>query len=203
MSEELEDDLDTQERQAIDLLAKEAMPPPFLEEQIVEALKTVHLIRSPRLALRFGSRRIGIAVTASLALFVLGAVAGSWWTSGSSPRPDLPEFMLVLRSSSQDANASSSDEVRQSVAEYSAWAGEIRKTGLLLGGEKLKGEARLLSVSEGRTLVSESSASPADSVIEGYFLIQATDYQQAVSIASGCPHLKYGGTVEVRQIDRF
>lgn len=203
MSKELEDDLDTEERRALDLLVKETMPPPFLEERIVQALKTANLIRSPRSGRRFSYPQIGIAVAASLALFVLGAVVGTRWASGSSKRPDLPEFMLVLRGSAKESQARSSDEIRKSVAEYSAWAGEIRKTGMLLGGEKLKDEARLLSVSDGRASVSENPAPSADSVVEGYFLIQATDYQQAVTIAAGCPHLKYGGIVEVRQIDRF
>lgn len=203
MSKEFEDDLNTEERQAFDRLTKETMPPSFLEERIVEALKTADLIRSPRRGRRLTYPQIGIAVAASLVLFVLGTIVGSRLGSGSSQKPGMPEFMLLLRASAQESETRSSDEVRKRVAEYTAWAGEIRKTGLLLGAEKLKAETRLLALADGRTSVSESSAGPAESVIAGYFLIQAADYQHAITIASGCPHLKYGGTVEIRQIDRF
>lgn len=203
MSKEFEDHLDAKERQAFDRLAKEETPPSFLEERIVEALKESNLIRSPGRGRRLSYPQIGIGLAASFALFVLGVTAHVWWVSGSSLNKGMPEFMLVLRASAQESQPGTSEEVRRTVEEYTAWAGEVRKTGLLVGGEKLKDEARLITVAEGRTLVSEDSPGPKDSQIEGYFLIQATDYQHAVAIAAGCPHLKYGGTVEIRQIDRF
>jgi hypothetical protein len=203
MSKEFEEDLTTQERQAFDQLTKEEPPPSSLEERIVEALKESNLIRSPSRGWRLTYPQFGIAVAASLAFFVLGTIAGARWVSGYAQEPGMPEFVLLLRAAAQESQATSSDEVRKRVAEYSAWAGEVRKTGLLLGGEKLKAETRLLSVADGRTSVSESSSGPTESMIAGYFLIQATDYQHAVSIASGCPHLKYGGIVEIRQIERF
>jgi hypothetical protein len=36
--------------------------------------------------------------------------------------------------------------------------------------------------------------------VVGYFLIRATSGEEAVRIARLCPHLNYGGTVEVRAI---
>jgi hypothetical protein len=45
------------------------------------------------------------------------------------------------------------------------------------------------------------AADARENAIGGYFLIRARDYQQAVSIAENCPHLRYGGTIEIRQID--
>jgi hypothetical protein len=203
MSKESDDNLSTQERQAFDLLTKEKIPPSFLEERIVEALKQSNLIRSPRRIGRFSYLQIGIALTASLALFVLGSLVGARWVSGPSPRAGMPEFMLVLRSSAQESQAMSSEEVRKIVEEYTEWAREMRKTGLLVSGEKLKDEARLISRVDGRTSVLQPSPSPTESLMEGYFLIRAADYQHAVAIAAGCPHLNYGGTVEIRQIDRF
>ena len=179
------------------------MPPSFLEERIVEALKESNLIRSPGRGWRLSYPQIGIGLAASLALFVLGAIAGVWWVSGSSQKAGMPEFMLVLRASERESQARTSEEVRKTVEEYTVWAGEVRKTGLLVGGEKLKDEARLITMADGRTLVSENSTGPKDGLIQGYFLIQAADYQHAVAIAAGCPHLKYGGTVEIRQIDRL
>jgi hypothetical protein len=35
----------------------------------------------------------------------------------------------------------------------------------------------------------------------GYYAIRAASYEDAVEIARGCPHLDYGGTIEVRAID--
>ncbi len=108
--------------------------------------------------------------------------------------------LAVLRSAPRELSATSSDEVMKRVKEYSHWASEMRKKGMMVGGEKLKDEARDLTVTDGRVSVIESL--PDDS-IAGYFLIQAQDFRQATAIAQDCPHLRYGGTIEVRQIERF
>ena len=107
--------------------------------------------------------------------------------------------MLVLRESSQNLSAQSDEGLR--VKEYSAWAQKIRREGLLVDGEKLKDEARFLNVIAGRAVISETSSDPSEKAIGGYFLIRARDYQEAITIAQDCPHLKYGGTIEIRQID--
>jgi hypothetical protein len=38
--------------------------------------------------------------------------------------------------------------------------------------------------------------------VDGYFLIHARDMSAAQQIAATCPHLKYGGRIEVHEIDR-
>ena len=41
----------------------------------------------------------------------------------------------------------------------------------------------------------------AKEIVGGYFLIEAVDYDEAVQICRSCPHLKYGGRIELREID--
>ncbi len=86
------------------------------------------------------------------------------------------------------------------VNEYSAWARAARQQGSLLTGEKLMDDGRLLS---GAAMALLEPGSGGEEGIQGYFLIRATDYRQAVAVASGCPHLKYGGLIEVRRIHKF
>jgi hypothetical protein len=203
MNQEFEDELSPEERQALDSLAREKMPPSFLEERIVEALKRSDRIRSSKTRWWSVLPKIGLAATASLLLFTLGLMAGIWWISAETKKSEMPEFMLVLRSSPEQSQDISRDEVLTMVKEYSAWAREIEQRGLLLGGEKLKQEARLLRTIDGRMAVSENLPDSKENAIEGYFLIQAKDYKQAITIAQGCPHLKYGGSIEIRQIDQF
>ncbi len=35
----------------------------------------------------------------------------------------------------------------------------------------------------------------------GYFVIRARDYAEATSIAMTAPHLRYGGSIELRRIE--
>jgi hypothetical protein len=53
-----------------------------------------------------------------------------------------------------------------------------------------------VTVSEGRAQVSGES-------IAGYFLVRARDYRHAVTIAEGCPHVRHGGSIEIRRIARL
>jgi hypothetical protein len=201
MKNELED-LSPREREAFASLAKESMPPPLLEERIVESLKRQNLIRPLKSGHWPGFPKVGAAIAASLALLIIGIAVGIWWAAAPSKDSSLPEFMLVIRESSVEAQPATSEEAIRRVKEYSAWAKAVEQRGLLVAGEKLKDEARLLSVVDGRA-VSVSRSELRENDIGGYFLIQARDYEHAIAIAEGCPHLKYGGTVEVRQIERF
>ncbi len=38
-------------------------------------------------------------------------------------------------------------------------------------------------------------------VLGGFFLISAESYDDAIQICRDCPHLRFGGTIELRQIE--
>lgn len=197
------DELSPEERRAFSGLTKEKMPPSFLEEQIVEKLKSANVIRSRSTRRLRGYQRIGVAFALSLAIFVVGAMVGARRASAPPQKSDLPEFMLILRMSRPELEAKSPEEELQRVKEYSAWARELERKGLLTSGEKLKDDGRSLSQAKERATIIETSAKAAEGAVAGYFLVVATDYDQAVTIAKTCPHIKHGGIVEIRQIERF
>ena len=203
MSQEFEDEPGAEERLALDGLIREKMPPPGLEGRVVEALRRAELLRPRKRIRTLGAPGVGLAAAASLLLFALGALAGAGWFSKPERKTDSPEFMLVLRSAPEQSEPRSPEEVRQRVREYSNWAGQLRQQGARVDGEKLGREARILRSAGGRGVVSEDRPGSGAGTIAGYFLIEARDYEQAVKLAEGCPHLKYGGEIEVRQIDRF
>ncbi len=195
MSQDFEDELGAEERQALGRLVREKTPPPALEERVVEALKSAGVLRPRRRSVWSSSApRAALAVAASLLFFVLGALAGARWVS-KPEQSDAPQFMLVLRSAPEQSGPLALEEITRRVREYGDWAGRLRQQGVRVEGERLAREARFL---RGAASENESDAE----VIAGYFLIEARDYEQAVKLAEGCPHLKYGGTIEVRQIAR-
>lgn len=194
---EFEDELTQQEREAYASLPRELRTPPNLEQRTVDALKLAGLIRKPprswhlsRFALVFGT---------AMVLLVAGAVGVMWNSGGTVPLE--PDFILVLRAGPPELQAQTEADALERFKEYAAWAGKDRTEGKLVGGEELADEARFLKVENGRTTVSERSRTE-EPMIAGYFLLTARDYEQAVRVAQDCPHLKYGGTVEVREIQR-
>ena len=196
---ESEDQLTPQEREAFAALPAEQAPPAFLEQQIINQLKYAGLIRSnsgPWMLLSKPAYAVGL----SLACLVLGVAVGLWWGVKRTTEQPPAQFMLMLRSAANEP-ADRSPEELQRVKEYSAWARKLGQAGLLVDGEKLTNETKLVALSNGKSVVSGDQIDLHEKPIGGYFLIRASDYQQAIGIAEECPHLKYGGTIEIRRID--
>jgi hypothetical protein len=195
------DELTPQERELFAGLEREKMPPSFLENRIVEQLKGAGVIRTRWVGRKPGYLKIAAAFALLIAVFSVGAIVGSRRSSGPATKTDQPGYILIVREFSPELRAKSPEEERQRVKEYGAWARDLGRRGLLIGGEKLKDEGRLLSQANQSSDILETSSEASEGAVAGYFLLPSGDYNQAVTIAKTCPHIKHGGTVELRQID--
>lgn len=116
----------------------------------------------------------------------------------------MPNFMLLLHEQPFDFNQVSAEEMQSIVAEYSAWRERLVANNQLMGGEKLKDEGgKILQRHDGQLKVTDGPYSEAKEILGGYFTIKAADYAEAVSISESCPHLTFGGRVELREIDEI
>ncbi len=131
--------------------------------------------------------------------------AATTYLTGTTPMTTTPtqeRYVLLLhgparnRTTAADAAADSANE-QALVAEYSAWAGRLAGEGKLLAGEKLADDPLTMLVSHGTTDVPRFTADE----VGGFFIIQAADSAEAYRIARDCPHLKHGGTIQVRRIE--
>jgi len=114
----------------------------------------------------------------------------------------MPNYMLLLHEEPMDYSQFSAEQIQGVIAEYVAWRNKIEAEGKYVGGEKLKDEGgRHLSGQNGTLRVTDGPYTEAKEVIGGYFTISAADYDEAVQIAGSCPHLKYGGRVELRETE--
>lgn len=114
----------------------------------------------------------------------------------------MPNFMLLLHEQPADYSQFSPEDIEAVIGEYIAWRHQVEAEGRYVGGEKLRDEGgRHLAMSDGGLRVTDGPFTEAKEVIGGYFTISAADYDEAVRIASTCPHLKYGGRIELRQTE--
>jgi hypothetical protein len=112
------------------------------------------------------------------------------------------KYMLLLHDSTQSFADVSAEDIQQIISEYVDWREKIEKDGKLVGGEKLADEGgKHLSMQNGEIRVTDGPFAEIKEVLGGYFAIKAEDYDEAVEISKTCPHLKYGGRIELRQID--
>lgn len=114
----------------------------------------------------------------------------------------MAEFILLLHESPESMAGIGPAELQAIIGRYKTWRDEVAKKGHLKGGHKLcDGTGRIMRSAGGKLAVTDGPFAEAKEILAGMFIIQAEDFEQAVSIAGDCPHLEYG-TIEIRQIER-
>jgi hypothetical protein len=110
----------------------------------------------------------------------------------------MPDFILLLHRPAGPPPALSTQQMAAMTADYVGWRAE----GRLKSGEKLTNDGGKVLLSEaGRIVVTDGPYAESKELLGGFYVIAATDYAEACRIAEACPHLKYGGRIELRQID--
>ncbi len=157
-------------------LPADAPPPPGLEDRVVAELRRRGAFRRPRRVTPWA-----IAAAAML-LAVAGFVAGR----RTAPPPPAFSYVLLLHEDArfQDAPGGHVDEYRR-------WAADVRRRGVRISGTKLADAVVML----------DDGAAGADRTT-GYFTVDAASLGEALAIARSCPHLRHGGRIEVRAIER-
>jgi len=112
----------------------------------------------------------------------------------------MSQFILLLHSRATAPATMSAADAQNIVKRYTDWSQEMGQAGKLAGGNKLTADnGKVMRGADGA--VTDGPHGQAEEVIGGYFIVEADDYDGAVGIAKSCPHLSFGGSIEVRQID--
>src|SRR5688572_12192588 len=106
-------------------------------------------------------------------------------------------FMLLLRGG--DFTKYTPEEMQKIVEDYISWGDRLRQNGKSRGGDELKEGGRLIAMKDGRAI--DGPFTETKEVVGGYYLIEESDLGKATQTAKECPHLKYGGTIELREIN--
>ena len=110
----------------------------------------------------------------------------------------MAQFMFLLGGVDKDVSFKNRDVT---MAKYEAWTQALVQSGVLRDAHKLTdGEGRRIEMRKGT--VTDGPFVETKETIGGYYVVEASDYQAAVVLASECPVLQYQhGFVEVRQIE--
>ncbi len=109
----------------------------------------------------------------------------------------MAQYMLLLRGG--EFKQYSPEEMQKIVERYFAWGNKLRAEGRHRGGDELKDGGRILSVKNGKVV--DGPFTETKEVVGGYYLFEAKDYDEAAAISKECPHLTYGGSIEIREIN--
>ncbi len=108
----------------------------------------------------------------------------------------MSQFMLLLRGG--EFQQYSPEEMQKITEQYLHWAIQLREEGRFLAGDELKNGGRMLRAQNGRIV--DGPFTETKEMIGGYYVLAAKNFDEVVAIAHACPHLKFGGEVEIREI---
>lgn len=164
-------------RRAIAALPRERLPRPGLEDDVAQALRVAGELAEaarPRgrswMWRRLGALAVGAAATVTIAVM-------RPWSRGASPANAEAAYMLLLYEDSA-YRAPAPGHEGERVAEYRRWADSLRGVGRLERAAELGGAG----------------------AVTGFFIVRAESEAEATRVARACPHVKYGGRVEVRRL---
>lgn len=181
-----ESDLGEEVRERLSAMRTDLEPPANLESRVLAALR----VRSRESTRSHGSpfgRPLAILAVGAALLFA-GILIGRRATEPRASSPTAARYVLFLEGPDEpDAQA----EARR-VRDYKAWAGGVAAQGRLVLGEKLSPDYHLLGPAD--------TGPSGGATVRGLFVITASDDVQALAIARGCPHLRYGGRIVLRKV---
>lgn len=110
-------------------------------------------------------------------------------------------YFLFLRNEAIDFATYSPEEMQKIMADFEQWNAQMISKGHLIASASLQGGS-------GKTLrpgniVADGPYSEAKEAVAGVLLIQAENEAQAMDMATGCPFLTRGGSVELRLAPQF
>lgn len=113
------------------------------------------------------------------------------------------EYLLLLHESPADFQDFSPEEMQRIIMEYREWYTKLAAADRVRGSNKLADEpGKVLRLDGDKLLVTDGPYSETKELIGGYFIIAAASYEEAVELSRDCPHLTYGGRIELRQVEQ-
>ncbi len=179
------------ERDALMSLNVTDAPPQNLENQVVDRLRSVGLIRRSPWKIRvFG---ITAFIATAFAMFTIGRDVGTQRTTMTDTRTPHAEFLLLLYEGA-DFDPGAPEQASARIQEYRTWAKHLADIGHLIYA------GRLSTPSDAIQVPSATIRLPSTSEPTGYFLVVALDRNEAARLAATCPHVRHGGIVVIRPI---
>ena len=138
------------------------------------------------------SERRGLRVAATL-LLALATFLGGFYLSGNMVATEPPQYTYMLLLYHPPAF----EERPEHVKEYGDWMRSLIESNTIATGEPLEPGGWILQ--EG-PVSAEGPASGPHGPLAGFFMINSGSKEEAMRIASSCPHLKHKGVIELRPV---
>jgi hypothetical protein len=108
----------------------------------------------------------------------------------------MSEFILLFRRDNKD-DTISPEQMQELGKKWWTWRNELEaKNKIAAVGNRLSKAGRVVNA---KNVVTDGPYAEIKEVLNGYMVVNAGDFDEAVVVAKGCPILQMGGNVEVRK----
>ena len=107
----------------------------------------------------------------------------------------MEKFMLIFHGGMNPA--ASPEEMQEQLGKWMAWIDKLAKNDQYVSGEALLPGGKLIN---GKKSVTDGPFTEGKEVVGGYFIINAKDYNEAVSLCDDYPDYDLDGKIQVRQV---
>jgi hypothetical protein len=112
----------------------------------------------------------------------------------------MSEYVLLYRNTAEARlEAHSPERAQETMKQWRAWFDELGRQGHLKAlGQPLEHAGKV--VAGKKKTVTDGPFAETKDIIGGYSIIEASNLDEAARLASGCPIMDVGGSVEVRPV---
>lgn len=105
--------------------------------------------------------------------------------------------MMIFRNDYNPSFKPSPEQMQASIKQWQDWIGGIAAQGKFLSTNRLGFEGKTLKPNN---VIVDGPYAEVKEIVGGYILVKATNIDEAMKLAEGCPILNIGGHVEVRNV---
>ncbi|MTI87669.1 MAG: hypothetical protein FH748_06845 [Balneolaceae bacterium] len=109
------------------------------------------------------------------------------------------KYLLILFEKEDVYTNFSPEEMQQEIEAHGKWIQELGKH--YDSGEPLEQAAKTVNGKE--KVVTDGPFMESKELVSGFYILKAHNLEEATELSKGCPVLKLGGNVEVREIAQF
>jgi hypothetical protein len=110
----------------------------------------------------------------------------------------MKEYLLLIREDLGTYGQMTPEQMQQDIEEHMRWVETLVQNGNFKGGNPLMPMGTHIRGTE--ALVTDGPYIEAKEGISGYYFLLASSLEDVTEIAKGCPSLRHGGTVELREV---
>jgi hypothetical protein len=118
------------------------------------------------------------------------------------------KYLLLIydnEQSNMDRMTKSPEAMEQTMDAWFKYTAELQSSGLLQVGEALQPTMNATTVRAGNPapLATDGPFAETKEQLDGFYMVEAADLDDAIGWAGRMPHIAHGGTVEIRPIMVF